>query len=344
MRELAVLIPAYNGGARLRESVESCARASLDPERYSIFVIDNCSSDGSVDKLPTLDANGVPVRIYRNERNLGRVGNWNRGLEIAGQEGFPFVTFLFVGDTWVPGSAVEELLDLMKQSGAVLGMAPLSIQAEDGQSSREGARISIPGKQALVDSHDLLHLIVKTGRLPFAPLQANIYRLFPDCPLRFDVDPKNSLNTDIESTVHYLLEHRGKVAIVSKPFLVWRESSQRFFALQDPWVVMQKTRASLRRVGETTGVGVDWRSANAVSLLTSAYELSRKLTPIRRLAFVWKVFLYLKRVKGGVSLSRVFQFTLNKVLRRQSYLSLSRDYTAANTASNTARVASRYSL
>ncbi len=295
MKDLAILIPSFNGGVRLRHSVESCAGAGLAPERYALLVIDNCSTDGSIEALPARDAGGVQVQVYRNEVNIGRVANWNRALEIAQNEGFQFVTFLFVGDTWVPRSSVADLLNLMKQGGAVLGMGPLSIKSEDGRRSRRGARFTIPTDSALVESQELLQSIARTGRLPFAPLQANIYRVFSDSPLRFDPTPRNALNTDIESTVNYLLEHDGKVALVAKPFIVWRESSRRYLGTQDPWFVMKETRASLWRVGEATGLRINWRSANAISLLTSAYELSRKMPVAERIAFVWRVCRYLRR-------------------------------------------------
>lgn len=344
MKELAIIIPAYNGGARLLDSVQSCARSGLPADRYAILVVDNCSTDDSISNLPSTDRNGAAVQFWRNERNLGRTGNWNRGLEIAEREGYPFAVFLFVGDTWAENAPIGDLLNLMKQSGAVLGMAPLSIATEDGSSSREGARISIHGGQALIGSHELLHKVVRTGRLPFAPLQANIYRLFADRPLRFDTDPAKALNTDIESTVAYLLDHSGKVALISKPFLVWKEHAERFFATQDPWFVMRETRASLRRVGEATGVPVNWTSANAISLLTSAYELSRKLPLPDRIAFVSRVFWQMKSEPGGVSIWKFLSFTLNKLLRNRSYLSLPRDCAvsapAAPAASRSARVLS----
>ena len=324
MKELAVIIPAYNGGSRLLDSVQSCARSGMSADRYAILVVDNCSTDGSISNLPATDRNGAAVQFWRNEKNLGRTGNWNRGLEIAEREGYPFAVFLFVGDTWAENAPIGDLLNLMKQSGAVLGMAPLSIATEDGSSCREGARISIHGGQALIGSHDLLHKVVRTGRLPFAPLQANIYRLFADRPLRFDTAPSKALNTDIESTVAYLLDHSGKVALISKPFLVWKEHAERFFATQDPWFVMQETRASLRRVGEIAGVPVDWTSANAISLLTSAYELSRKLPFTERVGFVSRVFWKMKSEPGGVSVSKFLSFTFNKLLHNRSYLTLPR--------------------
>jgi hypothetical protein len=322
MKELAVLIPSYNGGDRLRQSVESCAAAGLSPERYALIVVDNCSTDGSIEALPAFDANNVPVQIYRNPENLGRVGNWNRAVEIAEQKGFQFAAFLFVGDTWAPDSSIADLLDLMLRSGAVLGMAPLHIVEEGGQRQREGARISIPGHSALADTESLLQHIVRIGRLPFAPIQANVYRLFSNHPLRFDDRPNYALNTDIEATVSWLRRHRGTIALMAAPFLVWNGHSGRFLSAQDPWFVMLETRKSLQRISAATGVDVDWESANAISFLTSFREGQTVGRLRQRLVFLYRVARYLRNAPGGLATRKFLQFTLNKLFRKQSYLSL----------------------
>lgn len=322
MKDLAVLIPSFNGGLRLRQSVESCAEAGLPAGQYALIVVDNCSMDGSIEGLPSADCNGVPIQIYRNDRNLGRVGNWNRAVEIAEQEGFRFVTFLFVGDTWAPDSSIRELLDLMQRGNAVLGMAPVRIVEEANRRRRDGARISISGRSTLVSSRRLLEQAVEVGRLPFAPIQANVYRLFTEDPLRFDEAPERALNTDIESTVGWLNQHPGAIALMADPYLVWNGYPGRFLNTQDPWFIMLETRASLQRVSRITGINVDWSSANAVSLLTSARELSDGATLTRRLSFLISVARYLWSAPGGLATRKFAQFALNKFLRRQSYLAV----------------------
>jgi hypothetical protein len=322
MKDLAVLIPCYNGGARLLESVESCAAAGLSADRYALIVVDNCSTDGSIETLPRFDRNNVPIQIYRNENNLGRVANWNRAFEIAEQEGYDFATFLFVGDMWVPAASIEDLLDLMQRSEAVLGMAPVRIVEEINGHRRDGARISIPGRSALVNSERLLEHAVRVGRLPFAPIQANVYRLFADLPLRFDDHPEQALNTDIETTVSWLKSHPGTIALIAEPYLVWSGYAGRFLSTQDPWFVLLETRASLQRVSQATGVTVDWTSANVVSLYASARELSEGASLPRRIAFLYAVARYLWAAPGGLAMRTLARFAINKFLHQQSYLSL----------------------
>jgi hypothetical protein len=322
MKDLAVLIPTWNGGERLLHSVESCACAGLPGDRYALLVVDNCSTDGSIEALPQVDANGVPIEVFRNDRNFGRVGNWNRALQIAEEQGHSFAAFLFIGDTWSPNSSLQELVNDMQQNDAVLGMAGLRIVDESSARSRDGARISIPGPSAIVKSRSLLEHVIRIGRLPFAPIQANIYRLFKEKPLRFDEHPERALNTDIESTIAWLQAHSGRIVLNSKPFLLWSDHSDRFLNKQDPWFILLETRQSLERASRCTGVEIDWESANAVSLLSSARELSPHVTWLKRAAFFCAVAMYLRSTPGGLAIRKFVEFSMNKLLRKQSYLSL----------------------
>lgn len=322
MKDLAVLIPVQNGGERLRRSVESCAASGLSPGQYSVIVVDNCSTDEGIEALERRSGFNLSLEIHRNERDLGRAGNWNRALAIAEHKGFRYVTFLFAGDTWTASNRIAELLEMMDRSRAVLGMAPLRIVEEDAGSVRYGARISIRGDSMLVPSDRLIEHVVRIGRLPFAPLQANVYRLFTNCPLRFSEDSKDALNTDIEATITWLQNHPGDVVVTSSPYLAWSRHPNRFLSRQDPWSVLLETRRSLDRVAAATGVKVNWKSANAVSLLTSARELMPGASLSRRLRFFLRVARHLHSSPGGLDPRECVRFALNKLIHKQSYLSL----------------------
>ena len=71
-KNLAVLIPVYNGGSLLKETVESCAQAGLDPATYEIIVVDNCSTDGTRELYPEVAALSDKIRIFMHKKNLGK--------------------------------------------------------------------------------------------------------------------------------------------------------------------------------------------------------------------------------------------------------------------------------
>jgi glycosyltransferase involved in cell wall biosynthesis len=319
---LAILIPVFNGGTLLRQTVESCALASLSPNAYEVLIVDNCSTDGSVDALPARISNGVAIQVHRNEANLGRIGNWNKALQIASAKGFTYAAFLFVGDEWLADSSIAAVIDAMEESSSVLGMASLRIVNEAGADIRPGARVSIAGPASNVASSDLLRQAVQTGRLPFAPIQANVYRLFNERPLQFDTAIENSLNADIEGTAIFLEEHPGTVTIFSTPFLLWRERRGRFLMTQDPWFVFEETRRTLQRLAALIKVSIDWKSANAIAMLAALRETSQAIPWRKRLAFQARVFRFLLADSAGLSFGTMCRFVVKKLISRQSYLVL----------------------
>lgn len=318
--KLAILVPCYNGGDLLRTTVESCGRSGLSGDRFEVLVVDNCSTDASTSKLPAVLSNGAPVHVYVNETNLGRVGNWNRALQIAAEGDFTYAVFLFVGDEWLPNGSIGALIDDMDNAGSILGMAAMRIVAQDGEHVRAGARVSITGAASNVASRALIAQAVETGRLPFAPIQANVYRIYNECPLVFDTAESNSLNADIEGTAVFIQQHPGTITIVSSPYLIWRDRPGRYFTAQDPWFVFIETRRTLQRLSDITGLPVNWRSANSVGMLAALRETSRSIPWRRRLAFQCRVFRYLMSHSAGLSLITTLRFLAKKVWSRQSYL------------------------
>jgi hypothetical protein len=201
-------------------------------------------------------------------------------------------------------------------------MASLLIVNEAGAEIRAGARVSIEGSASNVAGNDLLRQSIHTGRLPFAPIQANVYRLFKERPLRFDTAACNSLNADIEATALFLEEHPGTITVFSRPFLIWRERRGRFLTAQDPWFIFEQSRLSLRRLSDLIKEPVDWKSANAIAMLAALRETSREVPWRRRLAFQFRVLRFLMADRAGLSLTLMCRFLAKKVFSRQSYLVL----------------------
>jgi glycosyltransferase involved in cell wall biosynthesis len=74
---VTVLLAVFNGGAYLREAVDSVLAQTLDD--FELLVVDDASTDGVVDALPA----DPRIRILRNERNIGQIPSLNRGLRDA---------------------------------------------------------------------------------------------------------------------------------------------------------------------------------------------------------------------------------------------------------------------
>jgi glycosyltransferase involved in cell wall biosynthesis len=106
---LTIAIPTYNGGDNLIRAIQSCNYVDLPPEEYEILIVDNCSSDGSIEKVQELTSYFQNIRLYRNEKNIGRIGNWNRCLDLAQGR---YLLFLFSNDYINRGFSFKKIIEI----------------------------------------------------------------------------------------------------------------------------------------------------------------------------------------------------------------------------------------
>lgn len=78
---ISICVPVYNGEVYLRECLDSCLAQNYT--NFEILVCDDGSTDGSAALLREYQTKHPQLRYYRNEKNLGLVGNWNRCIELA---------------------------------------------------------------------------------------------------------------------------------------------------------------------------------------------------------------------------------------------------------------------
>lgn len=79
--DVSVIIGLYNGERFIRETIDSALRQrNIEVE---IIVIDDGSSDDSIDKVRAICKYDNRVCLYRNERNTGFCRTVNRGLSLA---------------------------------------------------------------------------------------------------------------------------------------------------------------------------------------------------------------------------------------------------------------------
>ena len=237
--KIAILIPAFNGGGLLRETVMSAAVAGLPPDSYEILVCDNASTDGSAAALPGQDARGAPVTVLRNDTNIGRVANWNRALVAAEEMGFSYAIFLMVGDCLTDGSLLV-LRDRMARRQAVLGIAPYRIVDEALRPLRIARRICWRGDpETGLAAERFLAQSLARGAMLYAPLGANLYRIDGKARLRFD--PGDETHTDHLATA--LFAQQGLIVYLDRPVSMWRRRPGRFHGSM---IVGQRLAGDLR--------------------------------------------------------------------------------------------------
>ncbi|HWX22498.1 MAG TPA: glycosyltransferase family A protein [Candidatus Binatia bacterium] len=108
---LSVVLPNYNHGRYLPTALRSILGQTAAP--LEIIVIDDASTDNSLEILSGYEREHSNLKVYRNEKNQGVVFGLNRGLALARGE---YVTF--------PGADDEVVAGLFEKSLALLARYP----------------------------------------------------------------------------------------------------------------------------------------------------------------------------------------------------------------------------
>lgn len=119
-----ILIPSYNCEDYIADTIESAINQTL---KVPVYLIDNCSTDKTIEI-----AKKYPISIIQNEKNIGRIGNWNRCLEIAKEESKnSFFTMLFAGDRLKP-NAMKEYSKIFSNNDVKLIVSKYEVHSDTG--------------------------------------------------------------------------------------------------------------------------------------------------------------------------------------------------------------------
>jgi GT2 family glycosyltransferase len=121
-KQVTVIIPNYNGCHFLKACMDALSRQTC--QDFETLVIDNASSDGSVELLQK----EYPwAKVAVMEKNLGFSGAVNVGIRMAET---PFV-MLLNNDTEAAPQFVEELLKAIKKSPRIFSVSSRMVQFHD---------------------------------------------------------------------------------------------------------------------------------------------------------------------------------------------------------------------
>lgn len=126
---VAVCIPVRNAEATLGRCLDSVlGQQGVD---LRAVVVDNDSTDRTFAIATARAARDPRVVVYRNPRDVGRIGNWNRCLELVG--GCTYAKLLMASDELLPGFLAWTVAAMDAHPSAVLLRASLSFRHPDGR-------------------------------------------------------------------------------------------------------------------------------------------------------------------------------------------------------------------
>ena len=171
MPKLAVVIPNYNGGENLKRCIESCKAIQMPENDYEILIVDNKSTDNSIDIVNEMKKKFTNLRLIQNEKNLGRIQNWNISIEKAQGK---YLIFLFANDLINEKNNIRELIQNLDSDQTIsICMSALLKKEKSGQYIKKAyfdEIIKCPSKKFASNC-------LNRGLFPFGPIQSIIYRL-----------------------------------------------------------------------------------------------------------------------------------------------------------------------
>ena len=94
---ISIITPVHNSGNFILETIKSVQEQTYS--KWELILIDDCSTDNSVDSIEKIKENDPRISLIKNDKNSGPAITRNKGIKAAKGE---FITFLDGDDIWKP--------------------------------------------------------------------------------------------------------------------------------------------------------------------------------------------------------------------------------------------------
>lgn len=123
---VSICIPVYNGEKTIAMTIESVLSQTY--KNTEIIVVDNCSDDRTAEIVKGFK--DQRIRYFRNDTNLGMVGNWNKCIDyITGK----YVLFVCADDLLHKDSVYKKVRVLSSRVDASIVFSASNIINQDGK-------------------------------------------------------------------------------------------------------------------------------------------------------------------------------------------------------------------
>ncbi len=184
---VVIVTPVYNGEKYLAECIESVLAQTLTDWQY--IIVNNCSTDGSLDIAERYARNDDRIRVYSNDAVLPVIANFNRAAALV-PPGARYLKFLCADDTLFP-DCLQRMVAVAESNPSVQLVASYKIHGASAvcegppypqavASGKDVCRWFFEGKLGVLGSPTDLLI-----RLPTAPLNG---RLFDETYLHADIE------------------------------------------------------------------------------------------------------------------------------------------------------------
>lgn len=110
---VSVCIPAYNNAGYIKETIDSILNQTYS--NIELIISDDKSTDNTIEVIESIGDSRI--KLYKNEKNLGMSGNWNRCLELCQGE---FMKLICADDMLAKDAIEKEVNALLENPEAVM--------------------------------------------------------------------------------------------------------------------------------------------------------------------------------------------------------------------------------
>ena len=171
MTRLTIAIPNFNGGKKLKKAIISCKLIKIPQDEFDILVVDNKSTDNSLEIVDELKNEFPNLRLIKNQDNVGRIQNWNACIKNCNSK---YITFLFINDLISKHNNIDQILEILDSDDSIsLSLSPV-IKKENTTEYLKRKYFDNPVK---CSSKKISEYSLRRGLFPFGFIEANIYRV-----------------------------------------------------------------------------------------------------------------------------------------------------------------------
>ena len=163
---VSVVTPVYNEEENLAECIESVLAQSY--ENWDYTIVDNCSTDGTLEVARRYAAIDRRIRVHRNKEFLSVIANHNNALrQISLSSKYSKVV---LGDDWIFPKCIEEMVDLAETHPSIGIVGAYSIEGNGV------AWTGLPYPSPLVSGREICRSHLLEGLYVFGSANAVLYR------------------------------------------------------------------------------------------------------------------------------------------------------------------------
>lgn len=183
MNNITILIPTFNRLNLVKKTINSCFQQSC--KKFDLVVIDNCSSDGTLEYLRDLKQKNTDLQIIINKTNIGPTPSVRKALACIQT---PWVTIL-CDDDYLEKDFIESSIDILEATEKKIVTVGYSVVNIDGNIKKKFiyARQTMNVNEALIKILDGKHTVAGVSGF-FFKIEDHKYQKLYDYPKGFLTD------------------------------------------------------------------------------------------------------------------------------------------------------------